>query len=190
MAYHRAQIYNKKPDECRWPVDLLGKNIRDCNFNLQPLEERKMLFGKVNIVKLPAGTRLYHGTLIPFKQKLWFLNSHPKDTSKGGVWFTSTKEHQQNVNSSFVLEYRTTRDMYGIFERNLWDISMGTTGNQYASYFMNLLRYIKDYKIEFYAGCNECELFILNNSIKTVLQTNPIVLASPKEDANPYKFIN
>jgi len=187
---HRAEKYNKNPDECRWPIDLFGHVIKNCDFGLKHIEDKKTDFGTVSIVLLPAGTSLYHGTIIGKNQKLWFLDEYPKDTRKGGAWFTSTKEHQQNINSTYVLKYVTERNMYGIFEQNLWNVTPGLTGSEYIPYFMKAKDKIKNYKIEFYAGCNECEIFILDESIKTTIKTNPIILTSPKKEDNPYKFIN
>lgn len=204
-SLHRAEKYNKKDGECEWPINLIGKIVKPCNFNIQLVEKIPIFNTKksAQIIKLPAGTNLYHGTIISRKGKPWFIKKHPSDTNKGGVWFTSTLEHQGNVNATYVLQYTTIRDMYGVFEQNLWNIGKGTTGNEYIPYFNMLEQYIQKHyniNIEFYAGCNECEIYILNDSVKTVMKTNPIVLTAgdtnpivltdPKRDTNPYRYLN
>lgn len=69
-------IFNKEAGECQWPTH--GKRAQACEFNFshrEPITGLKLKGGdKLEIVTIPAGTKIYHATSVVSKEKEWFKN--------------------------------------------------------------------------------------------------------------------
>jgi hypothetical protein len=169
-------------NECKWPTNKNGSNVQDCNFNLEPFSTNEYPDGIIPynndyiiLVKIPIGTKLYHATLIPPFEQKWFEHRYPENLEKGAVWFASTQNHASMVNSNYILEYITKKEMIMVFERNLKKYGKGTRGYEYIPTLLKIKAFLHP-KINpmGYLGCMECEIALFNRSVEQCLEKEPI----------------
>jgi len=179
-------IYNSPDSEdCKWPTNLVGGNVKNCNFVLEIYSTPEYPSGiveygenKIVLVKIPAGTKIYHATFVPPFEKTWFNYRYPENLEKGMVWFASTIDHASMVNYNYMLTYITKKDMIVVYEKNLKIYNKGnsrTRGYEYLPIISNIKSFLyPNIKIDGYIGCNECEFGIFNTSIEHCLEKTPI----------------
>lgn len=176
---HRSEQFNIHEDECRWPIDRFGNIVRDCNFQFEPLEiELQIRKKNFPLVRLPAGTKIYHATI---GDQEWWKTGYPRNKQYGGTWFTSTQAHSGNFgNATHVLEYELQEDATLLFVHNLATIESNLSGynfvTKYLPYVRERLQSEHNISLDGYVGCNECEIYLSNNSIRQLLHTNPKVV--------------
>ncbi len=163
-----GQQYNQSKDECRWPTTKFGLPVKDCNFILEAYKVVTLADDfDVVLVKIPAGTKLYHATMIYEKGRHWFETKPPFNSERGMVWFTSTPEHTGPLNKTHILEYTVRSDLIMVFERNL-EKHDGVRGYEYTKILRNIKTKLMPNSIfiDGYLGCNECEIAIFINHAK------------------------
>ena len=188
-----GDIYNQRNAECKWPVSKMGFPVRDCNFIM---EAHKVIeFGKTSkeesingtdevvvLVKIPAGTKIYHSATIYQEskkgEKEWFEEYPPFSSERGVVWFSSTPAHAGIFSKTHLLEYTTTEDLIMIYEKNIKrSHGIATRGYEYAKKVLpSYMKRLRGEKIDGYIGCNECEIGIFNRACKDKLEMPPIVV--------------
>ncbi len=165
---------NKKHGECRWNTP---KGIQHCNMPL-PTEE-----DGIEVVKLPAGTKVYHATVIQKGESRWF-EAPLADSRRDRMWFASTPDHAQQMIWTHLLEYEVQEEITLQFIQNLTSHADVTTGKQYIEcdrYRINR-KIAKDKAVHLdgYAGCNECEYMLLQGAFKKLSAANQINYKSPR----------
>ena len=180
MAFlHRSERFNLTEEECKWPVNILGKEILECSFPIEDKIDYEYKGNKISVVTLPAKTKIYHATMIYPRGKSWFKTQYPMDAQKGLVWFASTDKHLGNINSTHHLEYTIKQPLRLVFEHNISKkYGKYIRGYEYIPYLYRITKFLEENKelIDGYLGCNECEIGIYNNSIKTKLNMIPKVV--------------
>ena len=183
---------NKKIiSDCNYKTHIAGiGGAKPCNFNIESLpngieEAINSCIGTNNIkfVIIPVGTIMYRGYLIyPGMSK----NLLPWVRSKNFGWFTSTLEHQGNINHTHIQKFKTNKPLLCIFQHRLH--STGMRGNQYYKYvkqYSDKLSYRdSSLMIDGYIGCDECEIGLTKESIQTKL------LQGPLEQVKSLKYID
>lgn len=170
----RQKKYNVGQGECRWPIFLHDRVAENCNFKFELVDQVE----GIQIVKLPAGTSLYHTTMVASVDAFWWKETFPFNATIGGVFFTSSQKHQTQFSGSHMLEYKTKHVLYMIFVQNITTTFGAAVGNEFITSFAygQLVQTIEDklhIKISGYMGCNECEIFIHNGDIKSAIYRNP-----------------
>lgn len=175
------------------PAGFGGK--KNCNFNIRKIPDKiqKVLRWCTKtqsvFVIIPKGAKMYRGTLVsPNIEKLvpWVVD-------KNFGWFTSTIEHQGNVNYTQIDEYETREALLCMFEPNLH--YSGMRGNSYYNYPVTAgqnartkcnLFHVNEASellngrdlsltIDGYVGCDECEIGLTKESIIAKLKHRGIV---------------
>jgi hypothetical protein len=176
----RWDVLNRDNDECRWPTDIKGNVIKDCNFRFT---KKLVLPNGVSIVKMPRGTKIYHAiTQNPAEPSAWYnhYETQAPKPRRGSAFFTSTLLHTGNfTRKTHVLEYELSKPILLIYEHNL-GVKYNNTNLRGNDYMKDILpKYIeylkKEYKIDVvgYAGCNECEIALINNAVEDVIKMPP-----------------
>ena len=183
LTKSRWATYNQELGECRWPIDVRGFKVEDCNFKYDII---KKYSNGIKIVEVPRGTLLYHSmnstnakpTGFDYGKNYQRMLPNPR---RGFTFFTSTFVHSGNfTNSTHVLEYKTKRKMLLIYEQNISQ-KYGPTyrGNEYFKLILPKIAGViqKDgYDIVGYMGCNECEIAIVNEALPAVIKLPPKVI--------------
>ena len=166
--------FNKEVDECRWISSLVGR-VSNCDFVLEGIDVVEVNGKELVIVEIPTGTKLYHATFIPPGKEKWFETLMPFDSGKGLVWFASTSIHSSIINHTHMLEYTVDKPLTMVYEKNIaitYANKRVTKGYDYLPILMGHMMKLAsefDINIDGYIGCNECEIGILNDSVKEKL---------------------
>jgi len=154
-------------DECRWVDNPLKLVFRPCKFKV----DSYIKTDEYTIKILPADSHLktlvYYDT---FKNNQWFTKKLPEDDVNGGIWFGTLNLHNFLPCKNLLLGYKTIKPMYLVFIYNLAR-KYNTKGFGFVQGIYQQLKE-KIYRnegieIAGYIGCNECEIFIENEFIKT-----------------------
>ncbi len=152
--------------ECEWPTRMGGFLVKDCQLPIKHLETVMIDDQEYDIVTVPIGTVLYHGTKEP-NIKYESLNSWSK---RAVTWFATTFDHTMTLGPMKVHEFTIKNTLTLLFVRNMkrkYNISSGFS-------FVRPLVVIKQQIIEKttgrihidgYIGCNECEIGIFHESL-------------------------
>lgn len=174
----RQAAYNLQPGECRWPTHLAGNDVQNCNFGFKPVAS-----GEYQVVELPPGTTLYHTTFASLRAvgTPWWDTMPPTNTTSGGVFFTSSRDHQSAVNGTHLLEYVTDCSLYLLYIQNLSAQLGFAVGNDFvrSSQYPRVLDDIQredGITVAGYVGCNECEIFLHNEDIRRCVATPPVAV--------------
>lgn len=186
----RYELFNREKNECRWPTELRRNDIvSNCNFNIEDLQTLESTNdGNLKIVKLPKGTKIYRKTSERRIKKgkeitierLW-ETQYPVNPKRGGVYFSTSVPHiHKNINGTHLLEYKTKKNIYLAYVRNINQYCNAIHGNDFISNpncYLQLLKRIQresQYKVSGYIGCNECELFLHNEIIPGLIDMKPL----------------
>lgn len=188
MSKQRKDKFNLYDGQCEWPIYLHTDNIvSECRFPIEDLKVfEKNEYGTIKIVKLPKGTSIYHKTRaglanmnMNVKSTEWWNKSFPSNKSLGGVFFSTSKKHiERNIGGTHILEYKTKRPVMLIYIQNIYKFCGAPDGNVFVKHcFPSVLKQLEiesDYNVEGYIGCNECELFLNENSISSIIPMEPV----------------
>lgn len=187
-----GEVFN--PENCEYKTHIAGiGGKKPCNFKMKklpkPIQTALEWCTKLKsiYVVIPTGTKMYRGTLVYSKMKKlvpWIPN-------KRFGWFTSTIEHQGNINYTQIDEYEVMEPLLCIFIPNLH--SKGLRGNEY---YRNIIRASmtsetrceivekassmlqerdRNLNIDGYVGCDECEIGLTQPSIMRKIKHRGIV---------------
>jgi hypothetical protein len=177
-----SQLRTFAPLNCAYKTHIAGfGGVKDCQFKFVDIPERiqdairECTEMDKYFVIIPAGTILYRGSLdmgggnkVPI----------PWVEDKRFGWFTSTLEHQNNINYTRVDSYKVVKPLLCVFEANLH--STGMRGNQYYPSILigtkNMCELVvtgskalqgksTDLSLDGYVGCDECEVGLTKDSI-------------------------
>ncbi len=167
--------FNLEEDECKWPIFIHGRPVKDCNFKFKIISKNN----NYDVVMIPKGTLLFHTTIKGIKNGKWWDAYFPRDTTTGGVFFNQNECHQGLHTGNIILVYKTKCDIYMLFIRNIYKnlkFSVGSDMVPHPEYRMlvDKVQSEKELKISGYMGCNECEIFIHNEDIERCIYKKPI----------------
>lgn len=172
---HSQNVYNLKNNECRWPVNLIGSRVENCGFHYDVIYDQN----NIKVVKLNKNSFLYHKTFIEVGKESsgWWLTDWPPPRYIGGLFFNQSEIHQSLHPGTHQLKYETKCEVQLLYIQNLTTQFKKTVGNDFvlSIEFKNLIQSLeKDgIKIDGYMGCNECEIFIFNNTLKRCIYKKP-----------------
>lgn len=185
--FSEKDILTSDPRHCKYMTHLSGKSEKPCNFKIIKIPSRiqDILRGCLRtsdvFVIIPERTSLFRGTL-EYREMGKIV---PYVLGKNFGWFTSTIEHQGNINFTRIDEYKTTKRLLCIFQPSLRK-HLQVTGNSYYSWInvfnkgllkcknkidteneiLNLLPH-GGLELDGYIGCDECEIGLTRRAIET-----------------------
>lgn len=166
-----ADMYNLKPEECRWPTRMGGFLVKDCAFGTRPYETVRVKnpFTNTNItldiVELPARSHLYTGTKNPARV---YNSSSDWPSTRGFVWFASTKDHTMPLGPVKIHTFVTNEPLLLLYVHNMTTELNISTGANFALALPKIRNEIlkgTGINIDGYLGCNECEFGLFNSSL-------------------------
>ncbi len=166
---------NENLDSCKWYTNRFLKNAKDCRFRVRDEGVHDTSLGKIPTVFLPKGTKLYRKASGMNK---WWEKQFPSNIVSGGVWFTSTEEHAGWLPGTIVLEYQLKKEIVLYFIQNLNKFGLGggkMTGNDFIQTYGKFL--FENSEVKGYMGCNECEIFVLDEDIPSAFHKIPRVIS-------------
>lgn len=167
-----ADLYNTNDNKCEWPTtsNMSIKTIEKCNIPMIPLKTIYYENKKIEIVKIPSGTKLFHGTKSPN-----FLPLNENDWIKGPqkmFWFATTFNHTRPHEPIKVLEITLKEDINLLFIRNISKELNISSGYEFYPLLLNILNKVQEENtnliIDGYTGCNECEVGLLKKSLNKI----------------------
>ena len=99
----------------------------------------------------------------------WFNTTAISETGKNHYWFATTLQHAQVFSKSHMLTFEVIAPIKLLFIQNLYLQKGFVDGYNYFK-SPKFEKEMRDFGVDGYAGCNECEVLLTSSGLKKISQ--------------------